>query len=111
MTETSLETPSTLTLELLGRPYQIRCQDNEIAALQKAAQYLNNSMKTLPSSGKVLSPEKLAVMAALNLATQILELQEQMSQHLHFVNQRLGNLQSKLEYALEPSENETAAEV
>jgi cell division protein ZapA len=104
MTENIISTPgtaaATTTIELLGKPYQIKCQENEVAALQKAAEYLNNTMKSLPASGKLLAPEKLGVMAALNLASQLLELEQQMSQHLHFLNQRLGNLQSKIENAL-----------
>ena len=108
MTETSkpantTETAATTIIELLGKPYPIKCQENEISTLQKAAHYLNNSIKALPNNGKLLAPEKLAIMAALNLASQILELEDQMSQHMHFLNQRLGNLQTKLEYALEPT--------
>lgn len=93
------------SIELLGRPYQIKCQENEIAALQKAADYLNTTLKSLPQpGGRILAPEKLGMMAALNLASQILELEEQMSQQMHFLNQRLHNLQTKLENALNPSE-------
>ena len=97
-----LDAASATTVEFLGKPYQIKCQEHEVAALQKAAEYLNNTMKDLPPSGKLLSAEKLGVMAALNLASQLLELEQQMSQHLHFLNQRLSNLQTKLEAALEP---------
>lgn len=94
----------TTTIELLGKPYQIRCQEHEIANLEKAAAYLNNMLKALPSSSKNLAPEKLAWMAALNLASQILALEEQMNQHADSLNQRLGNLQIQLEYALTTTE-------
>jgi len=104
MTDTTRST----TIELLGKPFQIRCPETEVSSLQKAAQYLNNTLKTLPASGKGLPPEKLAIMAALNLASQILELEDQMSQHIHFLNQRLVNLETKLEYALMPLELESA---
>lgn len=103
-------TSATTTIELLGKPYQIRCQEHEIGNLQKAAEYLNNTLKSLPDSSKSLAPEKLALMAALNLASQILALEEQMSQHIHFLNQRLGNLQTKMEYALTETEFDSAAE-
>ena len=96
---------ATATIELLGKPYQIKCQETEIPALQKAAEYLNGTLKTLPNSGKLLAPEKLGIMAALNLASQILELEQQMSQQMHFLNQRLNNLQAKIESALTPSES------
>jgi cell division protein ZapA len=97
----STAVPTTTTIELMGKPYQIRCQENEIAGLQKAAQYFNKTLKALPGSEKILAPEKLAILAGLNLASQILELEDQMSQHIHFLNQRLANLQTKLESALD----------
>jgi cell division protein ZapA (FtsZ GTPase activity inhibitor) len=91
-------------IELLGKPYQIKCAEYEIPALQKAAEYLNNTLKTLPQVGRPLSPEKLGIMAALNLASRLLDLEDQMSQQMHFLNQRLHHLQNKLEAALNPSE-------
>jgi len=87
-------------IELLGKPYQIRCQEHEISALNKAADYLNANIKNMPNAGKILAPDKLAVMAALNITSQLLELEQQMSQHIHFLNQRLGILQAKMEAAL-----------
>ena len=110
MTEniTPTTTATTATIELMGKPYQIKCQENEIPALQKAAEYLNGTLKSLPNTGKLLAPEKLGIMAALNLASQILELEQQMSQNLLFLNQRLNSLQAKLESALTPPESSSA---
>jgi cell division protein ZapA (FtsZ GTPase activity inhibitor) len=96
--------PAMASIELLGKPYQIKCQEFEIPALQKAADHLNQTLKSLPQGERPLPPEKLGIMAALNLSSQILELQEQMSQQMHFLNQRLHNLQTKLESALNPAE-------
>lgn len=91
---------TTASIELLGKPYQIKCRENEIPALQRAAEYLNSTLESLPEGSKTLAPEKLGMMAALNLASQFLELEEQMAQQMHFLNQRLHNLQIKLENAL-----------
>jgi|GEM_PF-969705 len=93
----------TANIELLGKPYQIKCREYEIPALQKAAEYLNNLMKTMPAPTKLVSPEKLGIMAALNLASQILEMEQRTNQQFHFLNQRLSNLQHKLENALPQS--------
>jgi cell division protein ZapA len=105
---TTATTAATATIELLGKTYQIKCEENEKPALQKAAAYLNNTMKTLPNAGKLPAPEKLGIMAALNLASQLLELEEQMSQQMHFLNQRLNNLQAKLESALTPGDSNSS---
>lgn len=103
MKEARKPAASPTVIDLFGKPYQFKCEENEVAGLQKAATYLNNSIESLPASVKQLPTDKLAMMAALNLATQILELEDQMSQHMHFLNQRLDNLQSKLEFALPES--------
>lgn len=95
---------TTVTIELMGRPLQIRCPEHEIAGLQKAAEYLDNTMRIV-SESKPLSPEKIAVLSALTLASQILKLESQTNQHMDSLNQRLGNLQDKLEYALDSEEN------
>lgn len=95
----SIPTP-TVSIELLGKNYQIKCEENEIPALQKAAEHLNNTMKKMPPSGKLLAPEKLGIMAALNLASQFLALEQQMNEQLHFLNLRLQHVQEKIEEAL-----------
>ncbi len=102
---------TTTTIELMGKPYQIRCQEQEVSALQKAANYLNNTMKELCPDGKLMAMEKLAVMAAINLASQLLELETKTDQNTHFLNQRLDNLQTKLEYALEPENDSLMMEI
>ena len=93
--------PTTIAanVELLGKSYQIRCQQQEVATLTKAAEFLNETMKTMGGS-KTMMPEKVALMAGLNIASQLLELEQQMSQHIHFLNQRLGSLQHKIDSAL-----------
>lgn len=100
---------TTANIELLGKPYQIKCRESEIPALQRAAEYLNSTLQSMPQGSKALAPEKLGMMAALNLASQILELEDQMSQQMHFINQRLHNLQIKLENAIELIASEATA--
>lgn len=95
--------PITIIIELMGRPFQVRCPAEEIADLKKAATYLDSTMKTI-SANKLYSPEKITIMSALTLASHILKLEDQANQHMDSLHQRLGNLQNKLEYALEPSE-------
>lgn len=97
----------TTTIELLGKPYQIRCSEHEITVLQKAAQYLESTLKTLPGS-KTTPLEKLAILAALHLASQLLGIEDKMQQHIELLNQRLDTLQAKLQDALTPREMDSA---
>ncbi len=93
-------TATMITIELLGKAYQIKCEENEIPALQKAAAYLNKTMPVLPHTPTPLVPEKLGITAALNLASQLIELEQQMSEQRQALHQRLSHLQTKLEQAL-----------
>ncbi len=97
------------TIEILGKNYQIKCEENELPALQKAADYLNSILKTMPQSGRLLAPDKLGMMAALNLASQFLELEEQVNEQKQFLDLHLQHLLDKLENALLPSADETAS--
>ena len=98
-------TTTMTTIDLLGKPYQVKCEEHEIPALQKAAAYLNNTMKALPHTTNSLLPEKMGMMAALNLASQIVELEQQKSEQTYLLNQRLYNLQAKLEQVLDSSDS------
>lgn len=65
----------TTTIELLGKLYHIRCPDQDTPKLQQAARNLNQILKDLSATSNAPAPEKLAIIAALNLSAQLLELE------------------------------------
>lgn len=88
-----------ITIQLLGKEYQIKCPEAETNALQRAAQYLEEKMRLTGESG-IISLDRIAIIAALNVSHQLLMLEQQKNQHAHSVNNRLTDLQSKIETAL-----------
>ena len=58
----------TLDVSLLGREYKVACKEGEEAALMDAVAFLEGRMREIRESSKTSSPERIAVMAALNLA-------------------------------------------
>ncbi len=58
----------TLDVSLLGREYKVACKEGEEAALMDAVTFLEGRMREIRESSKTSSPERIAVMAALNLA-------------------------------------------
>lgn len=65
-----------MDLRILGKSYTIRSsQSNEFT--QKAAELLSKKISEIQKSLGPTLPEKLAVMAALNLAGELLELEKQ----------------------------------
>ncbi len=65
--------PLSITVRIMGKEYTVACPPEEHEALVRSADYLNERMTTIRRRGKALGAEKIAVMAALNLARELLE--------------------------------------
>lgn len=63
----------TLTVTILDREYRVACPQNQEIKLEQAASALDRKMKEIRSTGKVFGIERIAVMAALNLARELLD--------------------------------------
>ena len=63
---------NTMTVTILDRDFQISCPPEEQDTLLASARYLNDQMKEIKSSGNVIGLERIAVMAALNIAHELL---------------------------------------
>ncbi len=65
----------TLSVDILGKDYQVACPSDERESLVSAAAELDRRMKAIRQSGVVLGVERIAVMAALNLAHEVISAQ------------------------------------
>jgi cell division protein ZapA len=61
----------TVTITLLGKPYQIGCKVSEREELLESARRLNQRMLEIKQSGAVIGLERIAIMAALNIAHEL----------------------------------------
>lgn len=68
------EEPLSVTVRIMGKEYTVACPSEEHEALVRSADYLNERMSTIRKRGKALGTERIAVMAALNIARELLEL-------------------------------------
>ena len=66
-------TRPTTEITLLERHYTIACPPEEQPKLERAARYLDRAMAGIHAQGKVIDREKIAIMAALNIAHELLE--------------------------------------
>jgi cell division protein ZapA len=57
-----------LTVSLLGREFRVACPEGEEKQLLASADYLNRKLKEVRDTGKVVGNERIAIMAALNIA-------------------------------------------
>ena len=56
----------------LGREFRVACPDGEEKQLLASADYLNRKLKEVRDTGKVVGNERIAIMAALNIAHEIM---------------------------------------
>ncbi|MBM4196079.1 MAG: cell division protein ZapA [Gammaproteobacteria bacterium] len=63
---------SRVNIRILDKEYQIACPPEERNALLDSADMLNVKMREIRDSGRVVGLERIAVMAALNLANDLI---------------------------------------
>lgn len=61
-----------VNIKILEKEYQISCPANERGALLDSAEILNAKMREIRDTGKVIGLDRIAVMAALNMANELL---------------------------------------
>ncbi len=64
-------TTETISVHILDKDYQVACPSDERDALSRAASELDRRMREIRQSGTVIGVERIAVMAALNLAYEL----------------------------------------
>lgn len=63
----------TVIVKILDKEYQVACPADEQTGLLEAARYLDQQMRQIRGSGKIIGLERIAVMAALNIAYELRE--------------------------------------
>ena len=61
-----------LTINLMGREFRVGCPEGEERQLLATVDYLNRKLKEVRDVGKVVGNERIALMAALNVAHELL---------------------------------------
>lgn len=73
MSTSSKDDPRQLTVHILGREYQISCPPDEQDKLIASAEYLHDRMSTIRRNSRSMGTERVAIMAALNIARELLD--------------------------------------
>ena len=63
-----------VSVRILEKEYFVACPHEERADLLDSAEFLNAKMKEIRDSGKVVGLDRIAVIAALNLANELLKI-------------------------------------
>lgn len=88
-------------VSILDKEYLIACPEDERDDLLRAANFLNRRMKEIRDSGKVIGADRIAVMAALNISHEMLQLESRHDGVLALVEDRVRTMDQRLAAAME----------
>jgi cell division protein ZapA len=104
MSDAVSDAAKTIEVTLLGRTYRVACGDGEREALMQAVAYLDGKMNEIRKSGKVMGAERIAVMAALNVAHELLSVKLGAGFDLGHAKRRLSAIETQLDAAIAKQE-------
>ncbi len=93
----------TAEVTLLGRRYRVACEPGQRPQLDAAAAYLDGRLRELSERTHALG-ERLAVMAALNLADELLELKSSRGMDVDALKGRISAMGRRIDDALAQQE-------
>jgi cell division protein ZapA len=90
-----------VSVRILEKEYHITCPNEERSDLLDSAEFLNLKMREIRDSGKVVGLDRIAVIAALNMANELIRFRNRDSNLESDVGGRLRILRERVESALE----------
>ena len=98
-----------LDVMIMGQPYKLVCKLGEEHTLREAVSYLDGKMSAIRDAGKIKGNDRIAVMAALGIAAELLATKSPQGPFsditLSELRQKMDKMQSVLDKALTPQEN------
>ncbi len=93
-----------VSIRILEKEYQVSCPAGEKADLLASAELLNQKMREIRDSGKVVGLDRVAVMAALNMANELLQRTDEDRELKDIVGLRVKAMRERLDAALGTSQ-------
>lgn len=89
-----------VSVRILEKEYQVACLPEERSELLDSAEYLNLKMREIRDGGNIVGLDRIAVMAALNLAHELLKMRGRGDAADTDVSQKIRQLRERVESAL-----------
>ena len=93
--------PAHVTVRILEKEYFVSCPQDERADLLDSAEYLNKKMREIRDTGKVVGADRIAVMAALNMANELLRLRRLDAELQGSVTGRVKHMRERVENSIQ----------
>lgn len=89
-----------LDVTIMGREFRVACPEDEQQALLTSVEYLDKKMREIRDAGKVIGVERIAIMAALNIAHELLGTRLTSSFDVGEFKSRINSMQARIEQAM-----------
>ncbi len=89
-----------LQITIMGRDFRVACAEHEQAGLLQAVDYLNKKMLEIRDSGKVIGLERIAIMAALNIAHEFLSVKVGGGFDMAELKRRMTSMETAIDQAM-----------
>lgn len=90
-----------VSIRLLDREYTVGCTPEERDSLAAAARLLDGKMREVRGSNRMAALDRVAVLAALNLAHELQQLREDADSRDRELSRALADLQRKIDTLLD----------
>jgi len=89
-----------ITVTIMDKEYVVGCAEDEREALFASVEFLNRKLREQRDGGKVIGSERVAVMAALNIAHEYLDYRRRNDSAATDIGAGIERIQSKIMSAL-----------
>ena len=94
----------TIDIKILDRELRVACPEDERDELLDAVAYLDKKMREIRDAGKIVSVERIALMAALNITHELLSVKVGRGFDLADFKRRMNTMQAAIDGALAEQE-------
>ncbi|OGA48230.1 MAG: cell division protein ZapA [Betaproteobacteria bacterium RIFCSPLOWO2_12_FULL_62_58] len=92
--------PKGLQINIMGREFRVACPEEDQKGLLEAVEYLNQKMQEIKGGGKVIGLERIAIMAALNIAHEFLSTKVGGGFDIADIKRRMAGMETVLDEAM-----------
>jgi len=89
-----------LQINIMGREFRVACPDNEQKGLLEAVDYLNKKMNEIRDAGKIVGLERIAIMAALDIAHELLSTKVGGGFDIAEIKRRMAHMETVLDQVM-----------
>lgn len=93
-----------LSVTILEREYRLACTPDEKESLLRCAAYVEDKMQAIRSAGKIMGADRIAVMAALQIAHELFSARSADGVDLGDLRRRVRDMLQSCDDALLPQE-------